>query len=408
MATNLPSIHKLKPLEIGGVVARHGFAVQDHVAAGFCLDMLEDQTLTQVWCETQDDVTLIWLNGTAEEIEFVQVKSNELDQLWTIAKLLEKERIESNGDGAVVAPVKKAPKKNAAKKKPTVERQSHCILEKSLQYDRCGEPVRFRIVTCQSVKSELKVLTYELGSEHRDPNSKKMADLISKIKKQLTFKSSKGNGCDFWCKQAYWVVIHSLESICNQNILKLARLVEAQGQYLAMDQLDELYQRLVTKVFDGGLAKWDKEAGKKKILRKDLLQWFANAVADAVHPGYHGTGKKLEEKLKDAGIPEDQYESIAYLRLQYRSEGLTPKYAELKRRKQVEGSIYAKLHCLRTHLDGKEIEEDGRAFHARCISVIDEVRKELPEDDRPPVENLYGYMYNLADRCVHRFVRAKT
>ncbi len=176
----------------------------------------------------------------------------------------------------------------------------------------------------------------------------------------------------------------------------------------AMDQLEELYQRIVTKVFDGGLAKWDKEAGKKKILRNDLLHWFAGAVADAVHPGYHGTGKKLEAKLRDAGIPDDQYEAIAFLRLQYRNEGLTPKYAELQPRKQVECDIYAKLHSLRTKLDGKEIEEDGRAFHARCIAMIDEVRRELPEVDRPPAENLYGYMYNLADRCVHRFMRAKT
>ncbi len=40
-------------LRIGGTVAHRGFAVQDHIAAGHCLDMLEDSTLSQVWCETQ-------------------------------------------------------------------------------------------------------------------------------------------------------------------------------------------------------------------------------------------------------------------------------------------------------------------------------------------------------------------
>jgi hypothetical protein len=92
------SIHALAPLESGGTIARRGFAVQDHVAAGLCLDMLADPTLAQVWCESQDDITLVWLAGIAEEIEFVQVKSNELDQLWTIAKLMEKEK-KQHADG---------------------------------------------------------------------------------------------------------------------------------------------------------------------------------------------------------------------------------------------------------------------------------------------------------------------
>ncbi len=66
------SIHSLPPLERGGVIARHGFDVQDHVAAGFFLSMLETPELLQVWCETHDDITLIWQGSSAEEIEFVK------------------------------------------------------------------------------------------------------------------------------------------------------------------------------------------------------------------------------------------------------------------------------------------------------------------------------------------------
>jgi hypothetical protein len=73
------SIRDLPPLETGGVIARNGFNLQDHVAAGYCIDMLApDSQLKEVWCERQDDITLLWSDGT---VEFVQVKST--DTNWT-------------------------------------------------------------------------------------------------------------------------------------------------------------------------------------------------------------------------------------------------------------------------------------------------------------------------------------
>jgi hypothetical protein len=82
----LPSIHDLSPLEEGGPVARAGFLYQDHIGARFCIEMLQNANLVGVWCETLDDITLIWAtDGGGETVEFVQVKSNELDQMWSIA-----------------------------------------------------------------------------------------------------------------------------------------------------------------------------------------------------------------------------------------------------------------------------------------------------------------------------------
>ena len=60
------SIHDLPPLETGGIVARKGFSFQDHVAVGFILEMYENENLEQVWCETQDDITLIWRKNGKE------------------------------------------------------------------------------------------------------------------------------------------------------------------------------------------------------------------------------------------------------------------------------------------------------------------------------------------------------
>jgi len=69
------SIYDLSPIELGGIEARKGFAFQDHVSAGFCLDMLEDTKLIEVWCETLDDILLIFQMPDSVCVEFVQVKS---------------------------------------------------------------------------------------------------------------------------------------------------------------------------------------------------------------------------------------------------------------------------------------------------------------------------------------------
>ena len=69
-----PSIHSLPPLERGGVEARIGFAIQDHVAASYLIHLLEEPTLLEVWCETHDDITLIRQGQATQEVEFVQVK----------------------------------------------------------------------------------------------------------------------------------------------------------------------------------------------------------------------------------------------------------------------------------------------------------------------------------------------
>lgn len=177
---------------------------------------------------------------------------------------------------------------------------------------------------------------------------------------------------------------------------------------MARDHVEELYQKLLTKVYDGGLARWDTEIGKKKILRADLLTWFTQAVANAVHPGKLGTGRTLEGKLQDAGIPADQYESIAEMRQRYRLERLTPKYDAPETQLAVESDIRGRLVTLRANLDGRIIEVDGAEFHALCINEINAARLSIREQSRPPAEILYGYMYDLADRCTHRFVRAIT
>ena len=85
------SFRDLDPLEQGGRVARDGFAYQDHVASGKCLDMLLGGGPVEVWCEAEDDIVQVWLTDTEEWFEFVQVKGNDLGQAWTVSKLCDRE-----------------------------------------------------------------------------------------------------------------------------------------------------------------------------------------------------------------------------------------------------------------------------------------------------------------------------
>jgi Cap4, dsDNA endonuclease domain len=115
LAAELPSIHALTPLEQGGPTARAGFLYQDHVAARFCIEMLRNPNLAAVWCETLDDITLLWTpSGGGVTVEFVQVKSIDLGQMWSIALICE------GGKKSLVA--------------------------HSLAQHRCHEPCCFRVV----------------------------------------------------------------------------------------------------------------------------------------------------------------------------------------------------------------------------------------------------------------------
>ena len=149
------SYHDLPPLERGGVEARKGFEFQDHIAAGMLIEMLADDELLEVWCETHDDITLVWDGASAQEFEFVQVKALTLGQLWSVAKLTERKR------------------KNKCSVKGT------SILERLLANDRGAEPSQFRIVTTLPPNEGLSFLQLRNDSPDRESALADLADLVA-------------------------------------------------------------------------------------------------------------------------------------------------------------------------------------------------------------------------------------
>lgn len=74
---NVISIFDVLPKEQGGRLARQGHDYQDHVGASFCIEMLNNANLIQVWIESLDDITAIYNDATKIVVELIQVKSDD-------------------------------------------------------------------------------------------------------------------------------------------------------------------------------------------------------------------------------------------------------------------------------------------------------------------------------------------
>ncbi|MBD2655414.1 DUF4297 domain-containing protein [Synechocystis sp. FACHB-383] len=379
--SSILSYHNVPPLESGGVIARRGFEFQDHVAAKYCLEMLQDTTLVAVWCESLDDITLVSLNGDQEEFEFIQAKNNEFNHFWSVAELCKRDK-----------------KKNI----PVV---GSSILEKSLAYERGSEPCRFRMVTSLPVNDELEVLTLPLSSPRRISPTDNFTKLCEQtLKKIPDYTSPNGSDASSWLSRVVWEVCHSSEALENANLLKLRHVGCALGLFLAEDQWNELYRKILRRIQDAGRAKWEADPEAKKLKRDDFLNWFQNLISKAQHPGVGSKGEQLCEKMVSAGISNDLIEVAQEQRRAYRSRTLNSGYMDLSRRQEIEMDTQAHLHQLVSKLDAGQLRDTGVEFHSRCLDCLSEVRQH--DEGEISISFLQGYMYYLADRCLHRFMRA--
>lgn len=377
---SLPSYRDLPPLESGGVIARSGFEFQDHVAARYCLDMLQDTNFIEVWCESLDDITLIRINEGQEEFEFVQAKSNEFNHFWSVAELCKRD------------------------KKGKLPIAGSSILEKSLAYERGSQACCFRMVTSLRVNDELKILTLPLTSPSRTASTDSFTKLCEQVRDKIPdYRSPNGSDVSSWLSRAVWEVCHSSEALENANLLKLRHVGCDLGMFLSEDQWDEMYKKILRKLQDAGRAKWEVDPEAKKLKRDEFLSWVQNLVSKTQHPGVGGKGEQLREKMERADIPPDSIEVAQEQRRAYRSRTLNPGYMDLSRLQDIEMNAQAHLHQLISKLDSGQLSDTGVEFHSRCLDCLSEVRRH--DNGEIPLFLLQGYMYYLADRCLHRFTR---
>jgi hypothetical protein len=371
-SVTLPSIHDLKPLEEGGPPARAGFLYQDHVAARFCIEMLRNPQLAEVWCETLDDITLIRTTAKgAETVEFVQVKSHDLSQMWSIALLC------ADGKKSIIA--------------------------HSLAQHRCHEPCCFRVVTRTGVMAELSVLLLERDHQDRCVACAPTRQLHEELEKRLDgFYSDGGWSASAWAGSALWDVAESEQAIQDSNLLELERWLEEIGDPLLIDQRAELYSHILGRVVKAS-ALTHEHAKKKKLLRGPYDAWARSEVNRLKGQIPTKAGRVLVGKMKTAQIAQAAIDNALTLRFAYRRRTLSPKYQQEDDYKDAEMELTAVLQSLLARLDAGLITMDGTAFHANCLNAADGIKEQFP---KVGLSFLHGSMYTMTDRCRHRFLSA--
>jgi hypothetical protein len=370
----LPSIHENVPSEEGGPIARQGFAFQDRVAARCCLEMLEDDLALEVWCETYDDIVVLRRTTEGETVEFIQVKNEQPDQLWTMARLCTR-------DG---------------------RRHGTSVFEKNLMRDRFEETAVFRLVTSRDVDSNLKPLKLSRDHVDRGTATSWFQNVVATIHRALPeAQYSDGKDCSFWLARMLWEVFSDSELDC-QNTLRVHKVLERLGFAPSSNHCHEAYQGLLALVKNAAEYPWS-EREKRRIRKESLkarLRDFVDPYPDA------RSSERLAKKMERATLDETYVENAQTLARRFRYQFRTSQYIGTISRGTVEAVITKCLHDLRLLLDSGEIKDTAFEFYSRCIAAVNTLSNSPNFLNCDLGEDFFaGCMYEITARCGHRFTK---
>lgn len=374
-----PSIDHAKPDEEGGPTARSGFNYQDEIAVGFLIEMLENPVLQKVHCETHDDIVLVRQTEipTNRIAEYVQVKANEQDKLWSVSDICQQKK---------------------------GKKSSSSIFEISLSRDKHEEVSTFRLVTLRPVVSALKPLTYELTSPSRASDSNGIKALRDDLNKRFPgISSPKSNGSGFWLDNCFWDQRHSEDSIRKDNLFRLIQLGIKEGKQLLFEPAEVLLLELRAMAKAAGDAKWIPDRDKKIILRETLRAWWDKRTLELIEGATAISGGKLSGKMKDAKLPSELISLAVEMRRGYAAEVRAPKYLEPIEAERLRQRVQSEVVSLRARFIAGQLALDGPGFHALCLDRMDVVNTEREPTNEDRSAFLKGCMYDITDRCLLRF-----
>jgi len=374
MAELAQTIYDLKP-EVYGRIARNGFEYQDHIGVSLCLEMIIAEKIEEIWFETYDDITLIYNNLGQTEIEFVQVKSNDLISRWSISKVTERKN----------------------------DRVGTSLVEKSFSQYKCTEKSKFRIVTSYDVDNDLKCLKQKVGTAYRDKTEE--AKLVTNLKKSLSdYKQPLNKKWDYWVKNCHWDKrADKITDLINTNKIKLDETLKYLDSVLLPDQRNELYQKLLAKIKDASTDDINIKPDCYKIKRSELMMWIIEQVRNFRTPD--GGTHKLEKKLIDANL-RAYVVNAKSLKWNYRTQRLKNDYSQSSNYSRLENEIETALYQLIVSLDNDNNHKTGIDFHNECLRFVEGICKKR-EYEKLPQNIGIGYMYDLTNRCLHRFMKAE-
>lgn len=235
--------------DAGGIAARRGFRIQDHVAARIALEILLDPSAVQMECETRDDIVVRRVGTAGPVNEYVQVKTTEADRKWNVSELIARVR----------------------------SRKGSSVCERSLLCDSDGDTAWFRLVTTRAVSSKLVPFTRERGRRDGEASFEALVESFSKKYKDV--KSKSGRVLGDWARHLLWEVEADERSIHARNTRTLLTLAQGRGLTPAFQLVEDAYDRLVRKTRSMGDAP-SSDATDKVWTHDDILAWWEERLAE--------------------------------------------------------------------------------------------------------------------------------
>lgn len=93
------------------------------------------------------------------------------------------------------------------------------------------------------------------------------------------------------------------------------------------------------------------------------------------------------------------------LRLRYGAEVRTPRYMEDSQIERLQVLVRSRMATLRSSYVAAEIDPSGQAFHILCLKEMDEAGATETAAGADTTGFMKGCMYDITDRCLHRFSR---
>jgi hypothetical protein len=374
----LPSIRDVRPGEEGGPISRTGLGYQDEITAGFLIDMLGDPRLLRIHCETHDDIVLVRGGEDGELAEYVQVKAGEPDKLWSVSDICQR----------------------------TGGKAGSSIFETSFEHDACSERSSFRLVTLRPVVSELKFLTFPIGQPGREPCGEAFLTLSAELHRRFPdIRSPKGNRAPFWIKHCRWEERHSEVSVRNENILRLLKTGIAEGKMLLPENAELLIEDLRSWISKAGAARWEPDRDIKIITRSQLREWWERRTREVIEGAASRSGGKLAMKMQDANVTDELINLALDLRRDYAVVARTSRFLDLEGGNRLQARVKSELASLRAKFVSGQLALDGVGFHSYCLERMDAINAERPSGTEDQSAFLKGCMYDITDRCLHRFAR---
>jgi hypothetical protein len=184
--------------------------------------------------------------------------------------------------------------------------------------------------------------------------------------------------------------------------MRILRLAAGQGFTILPEHAEAIELELRWRAHNAGRAFWTPDRIKKIVGRVQLVGWWIERIDTIVSGGTNVSGSNLREKMNDAGLSDDQIRMALELRRDYAQLIRTSRYMSEVDVQALQRRVKSELTSLRAAQMAGALSDSGPAFHSLCVEKMDEINKSR-EQKEDQSAFLKGCMYDISDRCLHRF-----